>query len=524
MTDSLRDTNGQLACMFVGADRIKWSWKDGGGNLRIVTNAFTVFSVRLFGDIDLDGDVDAADRALHPSLPRAYGWRMPAATNVFRRVRLRTDVRVPGRLTLSLSGDPGFRVWRTQSPAPEASPLLACGQTVTNGAGGVSFLSGENGDLFVEAVSGGTATLTYAYTGTGDAAGLNCSASLKMTAFGITLEPVTCENGPDVYNPCGIPIGGIAYFKVAVEPAAWIPDTDITWSVVHGDVSFHNGGNKGRLVTVNAGGTAGDFRLDVDVADLSLTPKPFIKGRVLEQGTVPVKVWIVRKDDGSEPACTEGRVQKLLDGVNSIFKQCAMTFCVNGALQYTNRQEWLDIDFTNGWSGELESIRNVETATGGIELYFVNSFLVDDQQSDVLGIEDTQGIVLRNDISERTLAHEIGHACGLLDIYPYRLAPNTLEMVVSGPVTVERLPQDWGGDYYNPGLLQAYLITYRLLMMGYEDPLIMTTYDIPLGSIYGTWFYRQPPLFEGDIAINIWEQSLAPVGLDSMENWQPCHQ
>ena len=113
-----------------------------------------------------------------------YVEGMPAATGVCRRVRLRTDVLVPGVFALSLSGDAGFRVWSDAS-GTNAAPLLVCGQTATNGVNGVSFLSGDDSDLFVEAVSNGTATLTYTFTGTGDAAGLSCSASLKMTAWNV---------------------------------------------------------------------------------------------------------------------------------------------------------------------------------------------------------------------------------------------------------------------------------------------------------------------------------------------------
>ena len=65
----------------------------------------------------------------------------------------------------------------------ESQSFVGPAPCTLDGAGGVSFLSGENSDLFVEALSNGTATLTYAYTGTGDAAGLNCFASLKMTAW-----------------------------------------------------------------------------------------------------------------------------------------------------------------------------------------------------------------------------------------------------------------------------------------------------------------------------------------------------
>ena len=100
---------------------------------------------------------------------------------------------------------------------------------------------------------------------------------------------------------------------------------------------------------------------------------------------------IVRDDNGITRLARRPRAGT--ERVNAIFKQCAMTFHVNGAIQYTNCEEWLDIDFTNGWSGELESIRNIETATGGIELYFVRDFYIDGTiAGSLLGLEDTQGL------------------------------------------------------------------------------------------------------------------------------------
>jgi len=48
-------------------------------------------------------------------------------------------------------------------------------------------------------------------------------------------------------------------------------------------------------------------------------------------------------------------------------------------------------------------------------------------------------------------------------------------------------------------------------------------YNVQLRPFYPL-FDRLPPLFEGDVVIDVWEQSLAPVGLNSMGNRQPCHQ
>ena len=126
----------------VNADRIVWRWTDENNRVHRVTNA--------------------------------CGWAVPAATNVFRPVWLRIDVGLLGGVyTFSLSGaDGAFRVWPDAS-GTNAAPLLTGGQTVTNWAGGVTFLSGDDADLYVEAVRNGTSTLIYSYAGTGGAEGIS---------------------------------------------------------------------------------------------------------------------------------------------------------------------------------------------------------------------------------------------------------------------------------------------------------------------------------------------------------------
>ena len=181
------------------AETLIWQWTEDNGT-KSLTNALTVLSVRLFPDLDHDGDVDAADIAGLPSLPPEHGWVMPAATDVLRRLRLRTDVGLSGgAYILSLEGDAGaFKVWADNS-GTNAAPLLTCGQSITNGAGGVTFLVGDDSDLYVEAASNGIATLTYAYAGEGSASNIACFADLALTAFKIDLDIDSDNNNR--YNP-----------------------------------------------------------------------------------------------------------------------------------------------------------------------------------------------------------------------------------------------------------------------------------------------------------------------------------
>ncbi|MGI5870389.1 MAG: hypothetical protein ACOX9C_13225, partial [Kiritimatiellia bacterium] len=161
-----------------GSEQLVWAYEDSGQTLQI-TNTFTVLSLRIFGDREFDGEIDAGDK-----VPLEHGFCMPVAPNVLRRAQLRTDVDLPGRFTLSLSGDPSsFRIWKTSSPTNE--PLLVCGQAVTNGVDGVAFLSGSESDLYIEHVGNGRARLNYSFEGVEAAAGVNCRTGMELTHTGI---------------------------------------------------------------------------------------------------------------------------------------------------------------------------------------------------------------------------------------------------------------------------------------------------------------------------------------------------
>ena len=190
---------GYAASDSVSSESLLWELKNPGDQNAAtygLTNRFSVLSLRLTGDYNFDGTVDGADRIAEPSLSETYGWGIPVASNAFKLVRLSTESRLYGIYTLSLEGAAGaIKIWATGSPGSGDSPLLVCGQTVTNGVNGASFAGYPDCGLYIEALSNTTATLTYKFRGTGDAAGISCEASLKMTAFGMALIPDFARDG-----------------------------------------------------------------------------------------------------------------------------------------------------------------------------------------------------------------------------------------------------------------------------------------------------------------------------------------
>jgi len=175
----------------VGRDQIIWQWTEDNQSRAATTNYYTVFSLRLFGDLDFDNDVDATDRAAVTNLTEQHGWNMPVASNTLRKVELKNDVLIPGYLILSLTGDAQVRIWTTATPTTNDTPLLITGQTVTNGIDGANFVSYPDSMIYVEAISSGTASLTYSYVGTDSAEGYECGVELALTAANLKVEFIT---------------------------------------------------------------------------------------------------------------------------------------------------------------------------------------------------------------------------------------------------------------------------------------------------------------------------------------------
>ena len=179
------------------------------------TNNYTVFSLRMFGDYNLDGAISSNDYAAASDISD-NGWVMPVASNTLRRLELKNDVLIPGIKTLYLSGSSGIRIWDTPNPASTNTPLLVAGQTITNGVDGTDFGAYPDGMLYVEATDAGTATLCYSYQGTGDAEDFGCVTLLSIRGIQIELCSVQLDtNGyPVVQNGNVVPSAVIGWDDV----------------------------------------------------------------------------------------------------------------------------------------------------------------------------------------------------------------------------------------------------------------------------------------------------------------------
>ena len=128
-------------------------------------------------------------------------------------------------------------------------------------------------------------------------------------------------------------------------------------------------------------------------------------------------------------------------------------------------------------------IRNVLSNTGGVEVYFIPG---NGANTEPVGSNTDYGIIIRCSANARTLAHEIGHACGWADIYIREGRNGPIPEELNNRVRRDWMPDDWSGGgnvggFYETVLRQYELIS-RLLMYGVKSD---AKADIPAGSVYG---------------------------------------
>jgi len=151
----------------------------------------------------------------------------------------------------------------------------------------------------------------------------------------------------------------------------------------------------------------------------------------------------------------------------------------DGTIRHTNCTAWLNhTDVLNPNNAELNAMLNTTNSMGqALEMYFVREM----ENGDTRGLCTEKGIVIAENGDDETVAHEVFHASGLKDIYTAEDAINGTNPVTGG-ISEDRLPDDWGGGYYPPGLTQEDMIGRIIMKSGGAATPRRT---LPRGKIYG---------------------------------------
>ena len=363
------------------------------------------------------------------------------------------------------------------------------------------------------------------------------TSSVPFTVVKPVAEPICAEtvehsvlgtNHVYVLNPSGVAVGDDAYFRVKVSPST-LPDSEIAWMNRDGHVAIV-GGNTGRCVHVR-GVSSGDAELEVVIGGRTIQAPTFTV-KVVTPQAVKITAWIVGDAEGNG-AIQVADVQNMISPLNDIYRQVGVSFYLD-SVTVTNIPDAFDLTYdstTNGgWN--FDRLVDIGQNTGGIECYFVNDILRKDGNAGPVGANSSAGLVLTALADVRTLAHEIGHAFGLCDVYvsarekdEYVFGENAKD-VGQIPINSTSAPADWNGGccgfgdagarYYQGGTKMATVIP-RLVMYGIASEGDIRL-DITAGSVDGVWYL-------GEGAAREWYDSSAQVGFfdNPFRKESPCH-
>ena len=296
------------------------------------------------------------------------------------------------------------------------------------------------------------------------------------------------------------------------------PDELIVWSnTVPAVAEFVDGRNTGRAVTVH-GLAEGETTLAVHVGDSRSDPPKFDL-RVVTNATVNLRAWII-ENKMMETAFSTDDIRRMVKDANDVYAQVGVTLNLIEPIVITNIPDAYDAfynqptDATATWS--FFDIVDIATNTGGLECYFINSFV---DSTDTLAANHARGMVLTSDADFLELSHEIGHAFGMHDIYDsnrQRRKPGNplIELAPSDMACKSNMSYDWNGGckgqgrggtrYYKAGTAMSDIIS-RMLMNGLHGS-AGEERVISAGPVFGVHFTYD------DKDNKVWLKGKAPVG------------
>ena len=345
-----------------------------------------------------------------------------------------------------------------------------------------------------------------------------CNATTNVTEGGV-------EHAYTV-NPCGVGIGRDAYFRIEVSPADY-PDENIVWSCEPAGTAEVLGDGTGRAVTVR-GISEGEATLSVQIGDCR-SHSPTFPLHVVPTATVNLRAWIIAR--GTQQARTVDSVRKMVKDANDVYAQVGVTLNLIEPIVTTNIPDAYNAlcnpstNQTSNWT--YWNIVDIATNTCGLECYFINRFI---DEEDTKAANSDYGLVVTAKATRYTLAHEIGHAFGMCDVYVSNLqqkdaADPLVELLPSEKASFSRLANDWNGGcdgsgsggtrYYRSGTSMEQIVG-RMLMLG-EVPEGDARRDITAGCVYGVYGTN------GVDQVKIWLKGDVPVGFP-WGNRHPVHQ
>ena len=283
----------------------------------------------------------------------------------------------------------------------------------------------ENYTIYMSCPNLGTGTITATFTPLGGGDSQTNSVTFRC------IEPlrklVTTEKKDGLHvNPSRLVMGTNAVLKVGANGP--FSPSEVNWHVVSGSVDLVS---NGWYATVTPTGTD-TVIVEARFNDDEIQPRFVVP--VVQLRTIPVRAFVVEPPVHLiEKAWDDHDIVSYIDKANEIFSQIGVQFRLDGILHNVGTSNDWDLciyedqNYGTKW-GEIliedhteqyERLVNVYTNRDCIKIFYVGTLRKSSkiQYDGIFAEWKAEGILMPKGMLEETLAHELGHALRLSDIY-----------------------------------------------------------------------------------------------------------
>ena len=360
--------------------------------------------------------------------------------------------------------------------------------------------------IYMSCPNVGTGTITATFTPADGGEPLTDSVTFRC------IEPlrklVTTEKvGGRYVNPSRLVMGTNAVLKVSANGP--FSPSEVNWRLVSGSADVVP---NGWSATVTPTGTD-TVTVEARFNDDDIQPRFVLP--VVQPRTIPVKAFVVEPPEGNESdEWKENEISAMFDTANEIFTQVGIRFELIGVIaEAGTTNDWNiamcdvitnsagEVSYSEYVTAQMVSLLNSYRTNDCVEVYFTGSLRCPTMNA----VTCPFGVIISKTHTKHTLAHELGHAIGLKDIF-HRLEVEdggqifTFNLGIRTNTVCKAIFADFGHDwhletgygFYERGDTIASIIG-KLLMCGVEEVGAneVSYGDIPYGQVYGLSKYLE---------------------------------
>ena len=460
------------------SDDLQYEWKSSDKNIRIMSphsreTLIAVDSMPSWDHFDLSVSTEIKGRSYTSSVTMCYGTNeTPVAslalsapkivfvndddrTSRWYRVSAKLSSPTPTNAVLSISHSGGAQILYATDPEGKNRFAMTNVNLVVD-----SPVSSTRYDFYFAATNNNCTGKLAATCTLQDSTVLEADREYKVIE---PLRKLVCKDqvAGGYYNPSRLVYGTNAWLKVGVN--GQFNASGVQWRVVSGPGRIASRNDSDWAVSVEPTAPSGEVVVEAAFGNDSVIQPRFVLP-IVQKRRVPVSGCVVLNSTGN-PAVTQQKIEASLRRTNQIYSQAGIEFYFAEAIAYLNEPSFSILSEHNlatnsagrvsTW-GVCPQVRNLLDRVDGlssnatIKLVWVSRIVNGTPLAFTMSSRRSCLFSANPRASDTVMAHEIGHAMGLKDVYDSRKKVSSEHLVGGGnPVdshVFEDLLHDWGSS------------------------------------------------------------------------------